>query len=241
MGETNDDHRPPLEERNAENKDDGPSSVSRPGVVLAAFVASEPRRKTSGTRPLAGAPSANSCSQHSGQKVTSSPVPVRVDVRPELLVWARDRAGLSTDDLAHRFPRLFEWEAGLLAPTLKQLESFANALGYLFLQEPPDEPLPIPDYRTMGGARPVRPSPDLLDTIFLCQQRQEWYRGFIEDAGEDAVPFVGEFGSSRMNALSPPKRLERSECASSSRTLRLPGARVLLKDPQRLFPVVGAG
>jgi hypothetical protein len=48
-------------------------------------------------------------------------------------------------------------------------------------------------------------------------------------------------GSSRMNALSPPERLERSECASWVRTLRLPGPRVLLNDPQRLFPVVGAG
>jgi Zn-dependent peptidase ImmA (M78 family) len=124
-------------------------------------------------------------------------VPVRVEVRPELLVWARERAGLSTDDLARRFPRLFEWEAGRIAPTLRQLERFATAtkapLGYLLLQEPPDEPLPIPDYRTMGGGRVQRPSPDLLDTIFVCQQRQEWYREFAEDAGQDAVAVVGLF------------------------------------------------
>ena len=30
----------------------------------------------------------------------------RVEVKPELLRWARGRAGLSVDTLAHRFPKL---------------------------------------------------------------------------------------------------------------------------------------
>ena len=112
-------------------------------------------------------------------------------------MWARERARLDADELAPRFPRLVEWEEGVLSPTLKQLEDFASAtrtpFGYLLLNEPPEEPLPIPDYRTMGGERIERPSPDLLDTIFLCQQRQEWYRDFARSVGEEPVPFVGEF------------------------------------------------
>jgi Zn-dependent peptidase ImmA (M78 family) len=120
---------------------------------------------------------------------------MRVDVRPELLRWARERARLDMASLAHRFPRLAEWERGEECPTLKQLEELAKAthtpVGYLFLPRPPIEQVPIPDFRTIGGERDQRPSPDLLDTLYLCQQRQEWYRDFVRSGGEDPLPFVG--------------------------------------------------
>jgi Zn-dependent peptidase ImmA (M78 family) len=119
----------------------------------------------------------------------------RVSIRPELLVWARTRAGFSADTLAKRFPRLRDWEAGRGGPTLKQLEKFATTtfapIGYFFLPEPPVEQVPIPDFRTMSGAEMDRPSPDLLDTIYLCQQRQEWFREYARANGERPLSFVG--------------------------------------------------
>jgi IrrE N-terminal-like domain len=39
-------------------------------------------------------------------------MPERVDVNPELLVWARERSGLPAHDLAVRFPMLAQWEHG---------------------------------------------------------------------------------------------------------------------------------
>ena len=42
----------------------------------------------------------------------------------------------------------------------------------------------------MGGPRAVRPSPDLLDTLYLCQQRQEWYREHARMIGEERLGFV---------------------------------------------------
>jgi Zn-dependent peptidase ImmA (M78 family) len=120
---------------------------------------------------------------------------MRVEVKPTLLRWARYRAGLDLDDLAGRFPRLADWESGERHPTIRQLEEFAKAtrtpVGYLFLPEPPTERVPIPDFRTIGNRRIEHPSPDLLDTIYLCQQRQEWYRDFARSQGDESLRFVG--------------------------------------------------
>jgi len=120
---------------------------------------------------------------------------MKVDVAPELLRWACARAGLTENMLADRFPKIGMWLRGDDRPTLKQLEAFAQAthapLGYLFLKTPPNETIPIPDFRTMGNAQVARPSPNLLDTIYLCQQRQEWYRDYALSMGEPPLSFVG--------------------------------------------------
>ena len=119
----------------------------------------------------------------------------RVAVAPGMLAWACARAGLSIANLADRFARLAAWDSGESQPTLKQLETFAKTVhvpvGYLFLPEPPEEPVPIPDFRTPADRALRRPSPDLLDTVYLCQQRQHWYREFARQTSEAAAPFVG--------------------------------------------------
>src|SRR6185369_7418148 len=120
---------------------------------------------------------------------------IRVEIKPELLSWARERAGLETVDLTHRFPKLPAWEQGTAQPTLKQVEDFAKAthtpVGFFFLEEPPVEKIPIPDFRTIRNKPIARPSPDLLDMIYVCQQRQEWYRDFARAERISALPFVG--------------------------------------------------
>ena len=119
----------------------------------------------------------------------------RVTIKPQLLRWACERAGFAVADLEHRFPQLSAWERKEAQPTLKQAEAFAKAtytpIGYLFLQEPPVETVPIPDFRTIDNEHVGHPSPDLLDTIYVCQQRQEWYRDYARSTGEKPLPFVG--------------------------------------------------
>ena len=77
-------------------------------------------------------------------------------------------------------PQFPAWVRHERQPTLKQLDKVAKLthtpLGYLFLPEPPDERLPVPDYRTAAGTARGRPSPDLLDTLYTMQRRQEWLR-----------------------------------------------------------------
>jgi Zn-dependent peptidase ImmA (M78 family) len=120
---------------------------------------------------------------------------LRVAIQPQLLRWARERAGLTCEDLERKFPHLADWERETAQPTLKQLEAFAKTtrapIGYLFLPEPPVETVPIPDFRTPGNTRIGRPSPDLLDTLYVCQQRQEWFRNYARSMGEQPLFFVG--------------------------------------------------
>ncbi len=119
----------------------------------------------------------------------------RVPVKPALLRWALERAGQSIESMGQQFPKVDLWVRGELSPTLKQLEKFARAvhapIGFFFLPEPPAEHIPIPDFRTMHGSQVTRQSPELLDTIYLCQQRQEWYREFARLTDEEPRRFVG--------------------------------------------------
>jgi len=112
-----------------------------------------------------------------------------------MLRWACERAGRDVAQVAARIPQLRAWIRRERLPTLKQLETLATAtrtpLGYLFLSEPPDERLPVPDYRTVGGAVRSRPSPDLLDTLYTMQRRQDWLRESLQEGGAEPLAFVG--------------------------------------------------
>lgn len=122
---------------------------------------------------------------------------VRVPVTARMLEWACERAGYTLETFAGSHPqyKLESWVAKDIQPTLKQLEGFARAthtpIGALLLPAPPSEPLPIPDFRSMEMGPPKRPSADLLDTIYLCQQRQDWYRSYAQINRLAQVEFVG--------------------------------------------------
>ncbi|MFQ5757090.1 MAG: ImmA/IrrE family metallo-endopeptidase [Acidiferrobacterales bacterium] len=112
-----------------------------------------------------------------------------------VLRWAAQRARLEDGDLASRFPKWPLWLSGEARPTFKQLENFARlthtAFGYFFLPQPPVLALPVPDFRTLPNEVSAEPSSDLLDTLYLCQQRQDWYRDHARMHGLPALPFVG--------------------------------------------------
>lgn len=132
---------------------------------------------------------------------------LRVDVRPELLVWAIERSGRDRSELTKNFRKLDRWLAGAKpGPTFRQVEAFAKATytpaGCLFLEAPPDEKLPIPDYRTLANVRLARPSANLLDTIYVCQRRQEWYRDHARGNGFEPLDFIGSVTTERPRGLS---------------------------------------
>jgi Zn-dependent peptidase ImmA (M78 family) len=75
------------------------------------------------------------------------------------------------------------------------LERFASKtmtpLGYFFLDSPPEEKLPIPDFRTVADAAVDRPSPNLIETIQTMQRRQAWMREYVIDDGQGPLELVG--------------------------------------------------
>lgn len=120
-------------------------------------------------------------------------VVVRVPVRPTMLRWALDRSRIKSN--SKRYEQFSRWADGDGSPTFRQLQDFAHAthapLGYLFLLDPPTETVPIPDFRTLANAGVQEPSPDLLDTIYEAQRRQNWFRDYVLNRGFAPLPFVG--------------------------------------------------
>lgn len=122
---------------------------------------------------------------------TTATVPASISV----LRWAAERADLHDDLLTSRFRKWPLWLSGEAQPTLRQLENFARLthtpIGYFFLPKPPTLDLPVPDFRTLRDESVKIPSSNLLDTIYLCQQRQDWYREYARLQGLPAIGFVG--------------------------------------------------
>ena len=120
---------------------------------------------------------------------------IRIPISPEMLRWACERAGHDVEEVAVRIPQLGAWVREESQPTLKQLEKLASLtrtpLGYLLLPEPPEESLPVPDFRTVPEAAMERPSPDLLDTLYTMQRRQAWVREALVEGEAEPLGFVG--------------------------------------------------
>jgi Zn-dependent peptidase ImmA (M78 family)/transcriptional regulator with XRE-family HTH domain len=90
-------------------------------------------------------------------------------VNPTILRWARERSGLSLEEVAAKFKKTTEkiesWESGEAAPTHPQLERLAyelykRPLAIFFFPEPPDEPSPRQAFRTLPEAEADALLPD---------------------------------------------------------------------------------
>lgn len=120
-------------------------------------------------------------------------------INSRMLSWARERAGLSVAMLAEKLKQPEEkiraWEDGEARPTFRQAQQYAHhvhvAFGYLFLREPPDEDVPIPDLRTVGDHASPLLSVDLKDVLRDVWRRQLWYRDYQKALDAEPVSVVG--------------------------------------------------
>lgn len=124
-----------------------------------------------------------------------------INVNPDIITWAIQRAGYELHDFAEKFPKVTDWLEDRKQPTVKQLEKFSHKVhlpfGYLFLREPPVERLPIPFFRTnQKGRATQKVSVNVYDTIMLMQQRQSWLKDYLKDNDYEDLPFVGKYSNS---------------------------------------------
>lgn len=123
-------------------------------------------------------------------------------VNPRLLAWARERAGLPVEVIAKKTgttkAKAEAWEGGLSKPTFRQATLWADVthvpLGYLFLEVPPAEPLPIPDLRTVRSGVTPGENADFVDALRDVQFKMDWYRDHRLERGAEPLSFVGSFG-----------------------------------------------
>jgi len=122
-----------------------------------------------------------------------------IPVRENIITWALDRAGYDLAKFSLKYPTLNveRWLQGEKQPTVKQLENFSKKVhipfGYLLLQEPPNEEIDFPFFRS-GQARPnYTVSPNVYDTILELERRQDWLRDYLIELGSEPLDFIGKF------------------------------------------------
>jgi Zn-dependent peptidase ImmA (M78 family) len=124
-----------------------------------------------------------------------------------VLTWAIERSNETRETLAKKakvkLQDLERWEQGTPVP-FKKAEAIANGLkvpfGILFLSEPPDLTIKLPDMRRR--VRTYHQSPNFIELVHDAQLRQDWYRDLLRSDDEPTLSFVGRF-----NVLSPIKEV----------------------------------
>ncbi len=119
-----------------------------------------------------------------------------VEINNNLLIWAVERAGINIDEVSRAIPSFSSWLSGKKKPTIKQLEKFAQKVhlpfGYLFLENPPEEKLPIPFFRTLNS-QDHKININIYDSILMLQQRQSWLTDYLKENNYSPLNFVGKF------------------------------------------------
>ncbi len=123
---------------------------------------------------------------------------VRAIVKPDILVWARESAGLSLEDAAKKVgnvkpERLVRWEQGADQPTVNQLRNMARVykrpLSVFYLQEVPARFRVMEDFRRLPGVVAGRYSPSLLLEIRTAQERRQLALELFQATGETPPEF----------------------------------------------------
>ena len=117
-------------------------------------------------------------------------------INPAMLTWARQQSYPTAEaaGAALHEPRLPAWEAGAVRPTFNQAQTLASRLhipfGYLFLAGPPDEYMPLPDFRTVAHRASDMPSRELIDVVDDAYLKQQWRRDYLAEEGAEPLTFI---------------------------------------------------
>jgi len=123
-------------------------------------------------------------------------------VNNAMLAWASERAGMPAEEISERMgaslDRVNAWLSGEDKPTFRQAQTLAGILnvpfGFLFLEHPPVEEIPLPDLRTVGGDPARKLDLNFRDLLKDVLFKRDWFRDFLEQIDGEPLPFVGSFG-----------------------------------------------
>jgi Zn-dependent peptidase ImmA (M78 family)/transcriptional regulator with XRE-family HTH domain len=105
---------------------------------------------------------------------------IKALVEPAMLVWARETASLTQEEVAHALgvpvERIKEWERGDDSPTVNQLRRLAERckrpLSVFYLPEPPRDFQALRDFRQLPGVHDRRFSPRLAYEVRAAYERR---------------------------------------------------------------------
>lgn len=121
-------------------------------------------------------------------------------VRPDILRWARESAGVTLASAADSLDLveeiLTDWEAGVQRPSIPQLRKLATLykrpLSVFFLQAPPKDFQVVGDFRRPSATSGPF-SPELTQEIRFAHQRRELALELLTDLGEAPRKFTLSF------------------------------------------------
>lgn len=116
------------------------------------------------------------------------------NVSPDVLMWVYKKAQNSIIPLKST-PLIESWVKGSKIPTFNQIEDVSNEtripLGYFFLNMPPEEKIPLLQFRTIKNEQYAEPSRNLIDTIQDMEMIIDWTRNFLKDNHSNPNSIVG--------------------------------------------------
>jgi Zn-dependent peptidase ImmA (M78 family)/transcriptional regulator with XRE-family HTH domain len=128
-------------------------------------------------------------------------------VKPALLIWARERSGLTLEQAAAKLQIdvviLRQWESGEERLTIAQVrrlgEVYKRPLAVFFLPEPPTDFDAQREFRRLPGITPQNESPEMRLALRTALFRREAARELYEQLG-DQIPSFGAKADPSENA-----------------------------------------
>ena len=118
-------------------------------------------------------------------------------VKPELLRWARQSAGLQLEMAAGKaqvkVAALESWEKGKAKPSVPQLRKlgrvYGRSIAVFYLPEPPADFTALRDFRRTGAGGSPEMSPELVLQMRLAQSRRDLLLDLYQELDEDPQEF----------------------------------------------------
>lgn len=116
------------------------------------------------------------------------------NVSPDVLTWVFQKAQNNPLPLKS-IPLLQAWIDGTKVPTFSQIEDVSNEtripLGYFFLNTPPEEKIPLLQFRTVKSEQYKDPSRNLIDTIHDMERIIDWTKNSMIESNSEPNEVVG--------------------------------------------------